>query len=81
MGAIKSGQAHVLRFADGGGGRHDLDGAVWENSAHFAGADCFVYVFSDSGTTRGEISRWKHRLEAGGGFSHDVMLPDFLISE
>ena len=74
-------EAHVLRLADSGGGRHDFDRAVWEYSAHFAGADCFVYVFSDSGAARGEISRWKHRLEAGGAFSHDVMVPDFLIVE
>ena len=50
--------------------------SVREDGSHFTGADCFVYVFSDSGTTRGEISRWKHRLGAEGGFSHDVILAD-----
>ena len=46
-------ETQFLRLADGGGRRHDLYAAVRENGADFAGADRFVYVFSDSGR-RGE---------------------------
>ncbi len=73
-------QAQILRLAHRSRSRHDLNTAIREDSSHFAGADCFVYVFSNSGAARREISRWKHQLGAeGGGFSHDVILPDFLL--
>lgn len=59
-------EPHILRLAHGGGGGHDLNGAVREDSANFFDPNRFVYVFSNSRPTWRETSGWIHAGLANG---------------
>lgn len=55
-------EAHILGFTDSLLRRHNLDGPVGENRAHFASANGFIYVLPDSRPARGKSS-WNHPRE------------------
>lgn len=53
-------QPHLLRFAHSNLGWQDLDSAVRENGPYFAGTNCLVHVFADTGLAGRETSGWIH---------------------
>ncbi len=58
-------ESQFLRLAHCGGSGHDLDRSVGKHCTDFSGSDRLVYVFSNSGPARREISRWIHAETSG----------------
>lgn len=53
-------QSEVFGLAHGGGGGHDLHGAIGEDGAYFSRSDCFIDVLSNLGARKTEGSVWIH---------------------
>ena len=58
-------EPHILGFSNGRRSWHDLDGSVGKDRTHFSCAYRLVYVFSNFGPARREISGWIHAGTSG----------------